>query len=152
DATGQLLLGYAARDPRVIVLQQENRGLTAALVRGCAIAQGEFIARQDAGGDISLPRRFGHQLSFLRSRSNAVMTACGTLMLDPEGEPLYEIRQHGDELHRGLLATSLARLRGPSQHGAVMFRKSAYERAGGYRTAFGVAQDLDLWTRMVEIG
>jgi hypothetical protein len=33
-----------------------------------------------------------------------------------------------------------------------MFRKSAYERVGGYRDAFRVAQDLDLWTRMAEIG
>jgi hypothetical protein len=152
DDSGQILLAYAARDPRLIVLHQENRGLTAALIRGCALAQGEFIARQDAGGDISLGGRFAHQLNFLRSRATAVMTACGTLVTDPEGKPLCEIRQNGHELHEGLLVTSPGRIYGPSHHGAVMFRKSVYDRAGGYRGAFRVAQDLDLWSRMAEIG
>jgi hypothetical protein len=33
-----------------------------------------------------------------------------------------------------------------------MFRKSAYERVGGYREAFYYAQDSDLWLRLAEIG
>jgi glycosyltransferase involved in cell wall biosynthesis len=152
DDTCQILLDYAARDPRLIALHQENRGLTAALIRGCALAQGEFVARQDAGGDISLPSRFAHQLMFFDSHATSVMTACGTLFVDPEGQPLYEVRQYGHELHDRLRATSLDRIAGPSRHGAVMFRKSAYERVGGYRGAFRVAQDLDLWCRMAEIG
>src|SRR6478736_8798070 len=136
DGSGQILLAYAARDPRVIVLRQENRGLTAALIRGCALAQGEFIARQDAGGDISLPGRFSHQLTFLRSHATAVMTACGARVLDLQGKPLYEIRQNGHELTKLLRRASLKHIGGPSHHGAVMFRKSAYERVGGYRGAF----------------
>ena len=53
DATGSLLDDYARRDARVRVIHQENKGLTASLIRGCAAANGEFIARQDVG-DISL--------------------------------------------------------------------------------------------------
>jgi len=33
-----------------------------------------------------------------------------------------------------------------------MMRRSAYERAGGYRPMFYFAQDIDLWSRMVEFG
>jgi hypothetical protein len=51
-----------------------------------------------------------------------------------------------------LRATNEKQLHGPSHHGAVMFRKDAYEKAGGYRLPFYVAQDLDLWTRLVEHG
>jgi glycosyltransferase involved in cell wall biosynthesis len=152
DDSGRILSSYAARDPRLVVLRQENRGLTASLIRGCAIAKGEFIARQDAGGDLSFPGRFAHQVAWLRSQPETVMTACGAQILGPEGEPLYEIRQSGRELHDQLRATSLEGLRGPSHHGAVMFRKCAYARVGGYRSHFRVAQDLDLWSRMVEIG
>ena len=151
DGGGQILSAYAARDPRVIVLHQENRGLTHSLIRGCARAQGEFIARQDAG-DVSLPGRFAHQLTFLRARPDAVMTACGTLVVGPEGEPLYEVHQCGQELHERLEGISRGLIAGPSHHGAVMFRKSAYDDVGGYRSAFEVAQDIDLWSRMVEIG
>jgi hypothetical protein len=39
-----------------------------------------------------------------------------------------------------------------SGHGHVMFRKSAYDQAGGYDPAFRFAQDYDLWTRMMHIG
>jgi hypothetical protein len=33
-----------------------------------------------------------------------------------------------------------------------MMRRSTYEQAGGYRAAFYYAQDIDLWSRMVELG
>jgi len=34
----------------------------------------------------------------------------------------------------------------------VMFRKSLYERVGGYREEFYFAQDSDLWLRLGEVG
>jgi hypothetical protein len=43
-------------------------------------------------------------------------------------------------------------LTGPAIHGSVMMQRYAYEQAGGYRAAFYYAQDLDLWSRMVENG
>lgn len=150
DNSGQILLDYAIRDSRLVVLRQENRGLTQALIKGCSLAKGEFIARQDAGGDISRQGRFAQQLNLLLLNPNAVMTACGTLVLDPEGKPLYESRQNGRELQDGI--RSLHGIMGPSHHGAVMFRKAAYELVGGYREAFRVAQDLDLWSRLAEVG
>src|SRR5699024_5078978 len=33
-------------------------------------------------------------------------------------------------------------------HGSVMFRKSTYKSAGGYRDFYKYSQDLDLWLRM----
>src|SRR5262245_55402880 len=83
DDSGQILLAYAAQDPRFIVLHQENRGLTHALIRGCALARGEFIARQDAGGDISLPGRFQRQLAYFSSCPGVVMVSCGTRYIGP---------------------------------------------------------------------
>jgi hypothetical protein len=40
----------------------------------------------------------------------------------------------------------------PTHHGSVMFRKSAYDRVGGYREEFYLAQDRDLWYRLAEVG
>jgi glycosyltransferase involved in cell wall biosynthesis len=152
DDSSEILLTYAARDSRLRVLRQENRGLTRALIRGCALAVGEFIARQDAGGDRSLPGRLAHQVNFLQSHPGTVMTACGTRVVDSEGESLYVLRQNGYELSQLLRATSYKHIGGPSHHGAVTLRKTAYELVGGYREAFRVAQDLDLWTRLAEVG
>lgn len=38
--------------------------------------------------------------------------------------------------------------RNPFSHGEVMFRRSMYEKAGGYRPEFKFAQDIDLWMRI----
>jgi glycosyltransferase involved in cell wall biosynthesis len=152
DESGQILTAYAARDPRVIVLRQENRGLTAALIRGCELARGEFIARQDAGGDISLPDRLADQLAFLRSRPAAVMSACGVRFVDAAGVTLYEVAHTDDELNDRLRIVDTEKVRGVSHHGSVMIRRDAYLAVGGYRPQFSVAQDLDLWLRLSERG
>ena len=68
DNTGEILDDFARRDPRVRIIHQENSGLTRALINGCGVATGEFIARQDAG-DLSLPGRLARQLDVLRKRS-----------------------------------------------------------------------------------
>src|SRR6476646_3858644 len=56
DGSGVILGNYARHDARVRMLYQENHGLTRALIRGCEVAKGKYIARQDAG-DISLANR-----------------------------------------------------------------------------------------------
>jgi hypothetical protein len=37
-------------------------------------------------------------------------------------------------------------------HGSVLLRRTAYRRAGGYRSAFYFAQDWDLWYRLALLG
>jgi glycosyltransferase involved in cell wall biosynthesis len=151
DKSGEILDDYARRDDRVRVIHQENTGLTRALIRGCALATGEFIAREDAG-DVSLPGRLSAQLDVFRNNPMVVMTSCGTRWIGPAGEVLYEICQNGDELHRGLQQAEIERLKGVSHHASVMFRRKNFEMVGGYRPQFKVAQDLDLWMRLSEVG
>lgn len=152
DDTKEILDEYASRDPRLRIIHQENAGLTQALIRGCAEAEGEFIARQDAGGDVSYPGRLNHQVRQLREHPHAVLTSCGTHYVDPEYETLYKVQLTEQELNQGLHQRTLSKLKGPSHHGSVMLRRSIYEKAGGYRAEFRVAQDLDLWIRMSEQG
>lgn len=151
DDCAAILDEYARRDPRVCVIHQDNTGLTRALIRGCAAARGQFIARHDAD-DISLPGRLTRQAAFLKAHPEAVMTACGVRRFGPGGEDLGESISRGEELHEGLRELTLAEIVGPPHHGGTMFRRSAYEAVGGYRAAFRVAQDLDLWLRLAEAG
>ncbi len=151
DTTGKLLDEYARHDNRVRVIHQENTGLTGALIRGCALATGEFIARQDAG-DMSLPGRLAVQRDVFRNYPSVVMTSCGTRLVGPDGEILYEVCQTGDELQRGLQCGRIKDLKGASHHTSVMFRRKSFETVGGYRAQFKVAQDLDLWMRLSEVG
>jgi glycosyltransferase involved in cell wall biosynthesis len=151
DQTPIILRDYRDKDKRAKVVHQNNQGLTEALIKGCSMAHGEYVARQDVG-DRSLPGRLAAQLAILKKNPHAVMTACGTRFFDLEGNHLFDAAHSCDELDRSLRAMNEKQLQGPSHHGAVMFRRDAYEKTGGYRLSFSVAQDLDLWTRLVEHG
>jgi glycosyltransferase involved in cell wall biosynthesis len=146
DGSGRILDSYAAADPRVKVIHQENAGLTRALIRGCAEATGQYIARQDAD-DISLPGRLKEQCEFLRAHPEAVLVASTIRFVAPAGEWMFDVMPE-DPI---TIELDIARLRIPSLV-ATCFRRDAYLRAGGFRPTFSVAQDTDLWLRLVELG
>ena len=81
-----------------------------------------------------------------------VMVSSGVRYVDRDGDLLYEETMPGSAAMSGLTATEPTALRGPPHHGSVMFRADTYRDVGEYRAQFYVAQDLDLWTRMVERG
>jgi glycosyltransferase involved in cell wall biosynthesis len=151
DATPAILDEWAARDARLRVIHQANTGLTIALARGCAQARARYIARQDCG-DVSLPGRLALQQRFLDQHPEAVMVACAVRYVGPGHEFLYERARDGRELHNGLGKLDVHEIEGPPHHGGTMFARAAYLKAGGYRSAFPVAQDIDLWLRLRELG
>lgn len=148
DETGAILDAAARRDPRVRVIHQENRGLTRSLIQGCELAQGEFIARQDAD-DWSHPRRIEKQLKIFDRNPDIGFVSCATEYFGPDDEFLHVIRRANCEIR----ATEDLRKRrlGPPAHGSVIFRTDFYRRAGGYREQFYFAQDADLWLRLSAI-
>jgi glycosyltransferase involved in cell wall biosynthesis len=154
DASPRILDEWAARDARLRVIHQANTGLTRALIRGCSEARGEFIARQDCG-DVSLPGRLARQLAAMQAHPGLSFVSCATRYATDGGEFLYEARGSG-KAAAPLDVIDLAQphgvLDGPAHHGSVMFRRSAYEKAGGYRPAFYYGQDWDLWYRLAEQG
>lgn len=155
DGSGEILGQYASRDSRVRVLRQENLGLTEALIRGCSEARGRYIARQDAA-DLSRPGRFALQRRALDADPRLAFVSCWTEYRGPGMEYLYTTRDSGkarepaDVVEEQGGRPTLAD--GPTHHGSVMFRKEFYERVGGYRKEFFLAQDRDLWFRLVEVG
>jgi len=151
DGTSRILDEWAARDSRLRIIHQQNTGLTRALIRGCAEARGEFIARQDAG-DVSLPGRLAAQCACLRTHPDTVMVSSGACFRGPADEKLYEVRCEGEALDRGLSNLNVRAIQGPPHHGSTMFRREAYLKAGGYRLPFVVAQDIDLWLRLADLG
>ncbi len=151
DTSAEILNAYAEQDSRIRPIHQANTGLTRALIRGCGEAVAPFIARQDVG-DISLPGRLKTELDLFRKDPSLVMVSCGTRFVLADGEPLYEVAPSTEEVKVGLRALTVRQLRGPSHHGAVMFHTDAYRRVGGYRPAFDIGQDIDLWVQLAEIG
>lgn len=155
DESGTILEEYSRRDSRIRILSRKHRGLTESLIEGCKNARGLYIARQDVG-DLSLPDRLQFQSLALDRASNLMFVSCWAEMHGPQHEFLYVSRGTGEAvLPRDIIFESEEGpdlLDWPPHHGSVMFRKSAYEQVGGYRSEFHLAQDHDLWSRLAEVG
>ena len=148
DATAEILQDSCWTDSRIKLIRQENRGLTKSLIRGCAAAQGTFIARQDAD-DISHPDRLQQQVMALREDPELSFVSCWSRAIGPADELLYETQGSQDAK---AARDDLLSCRASPCHGSVMFRRAIYEAVGGYRAQFRLAQDLDLWLRMAAAG
>ncbi|WP_176473188.1 glycosyltransferase family 2 protein [Sphingomonas lenta] len=134
------------RDPRLDVRVQANVGFTVAVDRAARSARGEVIAIHGSG-DFSSPTRVERQLAALEA--NPKLAVVGCLVMDNAGV----VRAPSGMLQVGqpmgfhdLLSTY------PMTHGEAMFRKPLFEKVGGYRHFFQLAQDFDLWLRMAEHG
>ena len=143
DGTANILDALASRDSRLRVLHSPPRGLTVSLIDACATAKGRYLARQDAG-DWSLPGRFEKQVQCLETAVRGVLCSSYVRCTVDDNVTIEVKRVSQEDLQDGLT--------GPAHHGSVMMRRSAYIDAGGYRPMFYFAQDIDLWSRLTEIG
>lgn len=145
DKTPIILNKYAENDSRIIVIHQENAGLTESLNKMIAKAKGTFIARMDAD-DISLPERFEKQINKLLIKSVYLAVGCWFQMLDESGRSSYEIVFPDNPI---LLKRYFRKGINSYAHGSVMIRKKVFDKVGfSYRFKYG--QDLDLWLRLSE--
>ena len=144
DATWQILTACAARDPRIVLLRnEENIGLTKSLNKGLALAGGKYIARQDAD-EVSSPNRLAYQTDLLdRSPSVALVGCSHHEVHEPTG------RQSVFHVSDNELVTRWRLLfRTPFAHGTAMFRRDVATLLGSYDENLYVAQDYDLWSRI----
>lgn len=148
DNTKELLLKYKElNDPRLkIIIHEKNHGFVEGLINAIKMSKGEYIAIQSSG-DISLPERILKQVKILNENPEVTVVGCHYMNI-VETQGLSRIRKpSADNLDFDLL------LRGNIfSHGEVMFRRSAYDLTGGYRSEFKFCQDYDLWLRMIKIG
>ena len=131
------------RDPRLRILSQNNRGLTATLNRMLTEAKGRWLVRQDAD-DVSYPNRLRRLAEFIGKYSEAGMfysladyypsTSIGKFRSN-QGSP-EELRQI---VNSGYLLSIC--------HTSVVLNVEKTLALGGYRFNLHV-EDRDLWWRM----
>lgn len=145
DKTLEIIKSF--KNTKIRVFQnQNNKGLTKSLNRGLSECSGKYIARLDAD-DRSYPERLQRQVAFLESHPEIglVLTGYKTVQentkkgipVSPDPDPLY--------LNWCLLFNNKVR------HSTVMFRKEIVDQLDGYDESFQLAQDYDLWSRMVSV-
>lgn len=83
DETADILREYAEKSERICVIRQENRGVTAARLRGVAEARGNWIGFCD-GDDRVEPEMFARLLKNARTYG-ADISHCGYRLVFPDG-------------------------------------------------------------------
>ncbi len=127
-------------DGRVMLLRQEHRGLVSALNRGCAAARGELIARLDAD-DLAHQGRLAIQVAYLQEHPTVGLVGTWALLRDEGGgKQVFAPPALDGALRRYLLWDN------PFIHSSVMFRREAFQQAGGYTP--GANEDYRLWVHI----
>jgi len=139
---------HSFSDPRIKIIDQQNKGLIDCLNEGLKIATGKFIARMDAD-DICFPERLQVQLDFLTKHPDYVIVGSEAEVIDKDGNYLYDLGPIGyshEEISAGVNNKC------PFIHPSVMFRKDAVIAVGGYPKNALTFEDHLLWKELLTVG
>lgn len=145
DGTLDVLESYS--DSRIRIFRLNHGGIVTALNAGVAAARAEWIARQDAD-DVSYAKRFAVQMEAVAAKPESVLCYSDVSLL---GQDAAGIKPARFPRTKAMLAVRLC-WQNPIVHSAVLFRKDAFLRAGGYIADERHAEDFALWGRMLELG
>jgi len=148
DESTAIVRRYELKDKRIKFVSRANKGLTKTLNEMFAMSRGEFIARMDCD-DVALPERFALQVQALRDDPSLACVGGNFQLIDGDGRLLTTLRPPPDDatIQKQALAGH-----GAICHPAAMIRREALLRINGYDEEFKIAQDLDLWLRLGEVG
>jgi glycosyltransferase involved in cell wall biosynthesis len=153
DGTRARLDDWARRDPRIRPVSTSGVGLVGALTLGLGRSSGAFVARMDAD-DVSLPERLAESVARLEREPSLAGVGTGVEIVRVDRPPSPALVAYGRWLSS---LTTTARLfadrlvESPLCHPSVTLRRSALERAGGWRDG-DFPEDWELWLRLLEAG
>jgi Glycosyl transferase family 2 len=153
DKSKEIISSYAAKDSRIKFHEISQCGLAEARHQACLLAQGRYIAIMDAD-DISVPERLAWQVGFLDGEPQVGIVGGQVELIDAGGASLansvllsevnLERPCGNNELQTALLSYC------PFWQDAILMRREAFDKVGGYRAALVQGEDYDLWMRIAE--
>ena len=149
DKSWSILEKYATQDSRIKLYQNEhNLGLTKSLNKGLKLAQGEYIARQDAD-DISLPERLQKQVYCLSEESDVILVSSEWESIDNQDHVLGNSQRAIEPI---LVTWYLHFVNYIGGHSQVVYRRKSVLSVGCYCESYPYAQDYELWLRLSKKG
>jgi glycosyltransferase involved in cell wall biosynthesis len=145
DGSAAELFPRLPDDPRLRVVRQENRGVSAARNRGISETSAPLIAFIDAD-DRWLPGKLERQLTTFELEASAV--ACYTFLayIDRDGARVASGSQDTQVDYRSLLVGN------PIGMSTAAVRRAPLAAAGGFDPFYSIVADWDLWLRMALVG
>ncbi len=137
---------WAGKDARIRVIRNAaNKGQTPCLNQGLALARGKWIARQDAD-DLSDSERFEKQIAAVTKNPSLALLGTNGRIIDENDRQVGLL--DAPLSHESIAWT--APFLNPFMHTSVLFRTDVIrEELGGYDGSYRIAQDYDLWTRVL---
>lgn len=145
DRTAEVARSYAG----VTVIQQKNRGVSAARNAAIAAATGTWIALLDADDDW-MPEKNARQIALLEAHRDVVWSACNADHLTASGERLPAM---GDDVPRALRGGVVHYFESviagaPYVTSGIAIRRDVFERIGPFDETMQGPEDRDLFWRI----
>lgn len=151
DGSDPKVAGYIKElgqlDERIVLIgKEENHGLAFSLNACISRAKGVYIARMDAD-DIAMPERLAVQYAFMEENREYAWCGCNTELFDEKGvwgcRRMPEIPRDRDYLPFS-----------PFVHPTVMYRRTLFEKNGGYQVSPETlrCEDYEIFMRLHQAG
>ncbi len=146
DRSPRIARAHGKDDPRIRLVCQQQRGVSAARNAGLAVAQGEWIVFLDAD-DTLRPGHLAAMLDAAAGAPDAGLLHCGWQRV-AAGKP-WRARHPARPIADPMRETARTC---PFAIHAALTRRSDIAAAGGFDPALRIAEDWDLWQRLARIG
>lgn len=148
DKTWAMLENFSRKDPRIKIFRQQKAGNSKGRNTLIEKSSCDLIANMDAD-DYSLPERLKKQHEYMTSHPDTILVSTYAKIIEMNHPEKWRMSTAFEEdiLNRWYLS-----IIPPFIHSSVMFRKSAFIKAGGYKSEEFPAEDYGLWIRMKKFG
>lgn len=145
-SSSKLVKSFQERDARIKVIMSNGAGLGAALNTGLGYSSGLYIARLDDDDTMSKTRL---ELQYRAMAADPSLVCLGSQVLyikdgvdsSTSNLPLYDWQIRFE-----------SKISNPMAHPSLLIRKTSLYLVGGYNTDFKVAQDYEMYTRLISLG
>ena len=148
DGTASVVRRAAADDPRVRLIQQANRGLSATRNRGVVESRGDLVAFLDHD-DLWHPEKLALQVALLDAHPEAIVASCYSAVIDAAHRCLGW-RFGGDangDVYAEMLVWDIV-----SGGSVALVRRDALLAVGPFDETLHIREDWDMWIRLARRG